>query len=252
MRKAILLKIKSERGASLSMAILLFMVCAVVGGVILAAATAAGGRASQLAENDQRYYNVTSAAQLLAEVLEGKEITITRTLTYTLDSDDVWVDAEMMGIDENNPIPSNASFTTPDISGNPSFLSTQAEYLLFLGAKPATPTAQKEKWTASFSYGDRGASPIADAQKTFTLTFSDIDNDTPLGPVNCTGGVLENGTMKIVVSGSSGSGTYIVTLVMEPDIDETVETTYGVDLNGDNTVTITKTSTISWSLSSIE
>ena len=71
-------KLRSGRGASLLAALLLFLVCSVIGIVVLTAATAAAGRASKLAENDQRYFSVSSAAELLAQELSGKTVTINR------------------------------------------------------------------------------------------------------------------------------------------------------------------------------
>lgn len=67
-------KLSSRRGASLTFALLMFLVCAVVGSVVLTAGTAAAGRMSQIAEMDQRYYSVNSAARLLIDLLENKEI----------------------------------------------------------------------------------------------------------------------------------------------------------------------------------
>ena len=71
-------KLKSRKGASISWALLIFLVCAVVGSAVLVAGTAAAGRMSRLAENDRRYYAVTSSAGLLRDVL-SQEITVTRT-----------------------------------------------------------------------------------------------------------------------------------------------------------------------------
>lgn len=72
-------KLRSQRGASLSMALMLFLVCAVVASIVLAAATAASGRQSQLEAMDKSYYNVTSAAKLLWDELgQGTQsVTIT-------------------------------------------------------------------------------------------------------------------------------------------------------------------------------
>ena len=72
-------KIRSRRGASLTFALLLFLVCAVVGSVVLVAGTAASGRMSQIAEMDQRYYSVNSAVRLLIDTINGKEITVVET-----------------------------------------------------------------------------------------------------------------------------------------------------------------------------
>lgn len=68
-------KIQSERGASITFALLLFLVCAVLSSVLITAGTAAAGRMSQIAETDQRFYAVTSAAELMKGLLDGKSVT---------------------------------------------------------------------------------------------------------------------------------------------------------------------------------
>ena len=88
-------KLKSENGASISFALLLFLVCATAGAVVLAAGTAAAGRLSQMVNMDKRYYSASSAAALLANEIEGKKVTIVRsrvekveeTTTYDEDGD---------------------------------------------------------------------------------------------------------------------------------------------------------------------
>ena len=74
MRQALKKKIRSRRGASITFALLLFLVCAVVGSAVLTAGTVAAGRMSKIAEMDQRYYSVNSAARLVTEILEKEEI----------------------------------------------------------------------------------------------------------------------------------------------------------------------------------
>lgn len=64
-------KLTSQSGASITYALLLFLVCAVVGSIVLAAGTAASGRMSGAVSSDQRYYSVTSAAKLLKNKLDG-------------------------------------------------------------------------------------------------------------------------------------------------------------------------------------
>ena len=70
-------KLGSQAGASITFALLLFLVCAVISSVVIVAATAAGGRLSKLAEMDQRYYAVTSAAELLKHEIDGKTVIVT-------------------------------------------------------------------------------------------------------------------------------------------------------------------------------
>ena len=86
--QAIRNKIRSRRGASLTFALLLFLVCAVVGSVVLVAGTAASGRMSQIAEMDQRYYSVNSAARLLIEMMENKSVRVEKTVMTDLSADD--------------------------------------------------------------------------------------------------------------------------------------------------------------------
>ena len=69
-------KLRSRTGASITFALLLFLVCAVLCSVILAASTAAAGRMSKIAETDQRYYSVTSAAEVLTDLIDGKTVSI--------------------------------------------------------------------------------------------------------------------------------------------------------------------------------
>lgn len=72
-------KIKSQTGASITFALLIFLVCAVISSVVLTAGTAASGRMSQMADTEQRYYSVTSAAQLLKKMIENDTVTVIKT-----------------------------------------------------------------------------------------------------------------------------------------------------------------------------
>ena len=84
-------KIKSQRGASITFALLLFLVCAMVSSVVIVAATTAGGRMSNLPDIDQRYYAVSSAAELLGKTLNEQVVTVVksrkRTIKYFYNAD---------------------------------------------------------------------------------------------------------------------------------------------------------------------
>lgn len=71
-------KLVSNRGASLSLALLLFLVCTIISSIVLVAATASSGRLADYGEADARYYNVTSAVEVFEASL-GSD----RTCTYT-------------------------------------------------------------------------------------------------------------------------------------------------------------------------
>lgn len=90
LHKRFIRKLRSDNGASLSMALLLFLICAAIGAIVLTAATASAGRLSSLAEMEQRYYSVSSAVELLEnklcktpiEVNVKREVTVKDDLTY--------------------------------------------------------------------------------------------------------------------------------------------------------------------------
>ena len=75
-------KIGSESGASITFALLLFLVCAALSAIVLVAATAAAGRMSGLAENEQDYYAVTSAAGLINQLLDNKSVSYVSGIDY--------------------------------------------------------------------------------------------------------------------------------------------------------------------------
>ena len=69
-------KIRSRTGASISFALLIFLVCAVISSIVIVAASAASGRLSTVREMDQRYYAATSAAEALRDAFDGKSVTL--------------------------------------------------------------------------------------------------------------------------------------------------------------------------------
>ena len=72
MGKTVLQKLRSRKGASLTFALLAFLVCAVISAVLLASASASAGRGAEIAQMDQRYYAVTSAAQLISDAIQDQ------------------------------------------------------------------------------------------------------------------------------------------------------------------------------------
>ncbi len=94
-RARISAKLKDQSGASITYALLLFLVCAVVSSVVITAATAASGRMSKSVETDQRYYAVTSAAELIKDLFDGVKVTtqtkiVGKSGTPTMDSDSTY------------------------------------------------------------------------------------------------------------------------------------------------------------------
>ncbi len=86
MKKRIIEKLRSRAGASITFALLLFLVCTVLCSVIITASTASSGRMSRIAETDQRYYAVTSAAELLKSILDGETVSIVKVVKTTYET----------------------------------------------------------------------------------------------------------------------------------------------------------------------
>ena len=62
-------KLRSQEGASLPLALLLFLICAMAAAIVLAASTTAAGQATNMQESNQAYYSVASATNLLRDQL---------------------------------------------------------------------------------------------------------------------------------------------------------------------------------------
>lgn len=69
-----MVKIRSKNGATILIALLFFLLCAVAGTLVLAAGTSASGRVSGLATQEQSYYSVTSAARVIMSETDGQKI----------------------------------------------------------------------------------------------------------------------------------------------------------------------------------
>ena len=77
-------KVQSQRGASLSMALMLFLVVATVSSIVLAAATASAGRIVQAEQLEKSYYTITSAMDLVRSEIKdlnanSASVNVTRT-----------------------------------------------------------------------------------------------------------------------------------------------------------------------------
>lgn len=68
-------KLKSRRGASIIIALLVMLICITAGTAALTAASANAGRYTHMAEDQQRYLAVSSAVKLIREELCGRNFT---------------------------------------------------------------------------------------------------------------------------------------------------------------------------------
>jgi len=212
--QAIKNKIRSRRGASLTFALLLFLVCAVVGSVVLVAGTAASGRMSQIAEMDQRYYSVNSAARLLIDTItKDEKIKTVKTTEY-------------------------------DSDGNPS-----TSYQCFVGADEVDISKGFPSLKVAAAYT---LANLTDDRKTnwnvdFTAPVIDNDSDTIDLAVTGTETLLPDGSMQFELKNKSGTDTekYVIRLTFSADKKQVrdLEAATGREII---------TTTIKWTLSDIE
>lgn len=76
-------KLKSQRGASILLALLFFLLCAMVGASVLMAAASNAGRSRISRAEQQKYLTLSSALQLVCDELESASYTAKYTYNYT-------------------------------------------------------------------------------------------------------------------------------------------------------------------------
>ena len=258
MKKAVFQKIKSDKGASIAVALVLFLVCAAVGAVILTAATASAGRFSKLSEMDQRYYRVSSAAELLANQLCDREVKIERVKTVTT--------VTTLSFDGTTVTPVQVE-TTPgyqtkvgniefngDTSGL-SFLSTRAVMLMY--GSNLSQINTEDAMGYAFSNTENANTGVANNNKLSILHGENYD-DLNINDITWT--TKSDGTIEFTISSGEDQNKYTIILTLVPEIEEkttTVEdspvTTTGTNGTGTRKekTTITKTSTIKWKVGGI-
>lgn len=262
LKTAVFKKLKSDKGASIMVALLLFLVCAAVGAVILAAATASSGRMSQLSEMDQRYYSVSSAAELLAKKLCGPEVRIERskktTTVSTLSISGLTVTSDTQ--------PAVTTYTTT-VNGNPlsnttdglSFLSTRAVLLLYGGNLSASGGNSALNTDAAMNYTFSSAD---ESGGDFSIKHGSTHSDLDVKDIHWT--MKSDGTLEFKISSDGDQNNkYTVVLTLLPEIDEQSvtldsepetkqETVGGVTKTTTTKETVTtKTSTIKWKVGGI-
>ena len=227
-------KLRSRSGASLMFALLLFLVCAVISSVVLAAGTAASGRMSETAANDQRYFSVTSAAELLRDLFDGVTVCVVEA-----DDGKIYVFEGAMAYEVNESYieqlksDSNADSIDPDDPSAPTFSSLPMEAAYMCAeSEDLTPVTSR----FSISYSGEGYESLAvkvvdnlqpvDGTITFTVS-NDLGNDTDDGVTD----VSDDGT-----TGEATGTIYTLRLSLSADIlhneyypDGTVVSTSGGD-----------------------
>ena len=241
-------------------ALLLFLVCAAVGAVILAAAAATAGRMSEKTKTDQRYYSVSSAAELLADQLCGKKVKIERVRTTTTE-----VTLSMNGttVTTSDPVTTTEyktyvnrkTDTDPPFNGitdGLSFLSARAVKLLF-GSHLSEATGFYSEAIMQFTFSNE--------EEGNNLSLNHGADYSDLTVEKISWHMQTNGNLELTISTGEDKNKYAVVLTLIPEIDESAETLEEPPVTMlDNTTgkfvkttktTTTKSSTIQWKVGRI-
>lgn len=254
----VIAKMKDQSGASLPLALFLFMVCTLLASVVLAAGSVAIGQHASQMKAEQGYYSVSSAAKLVSDALDGKgaEISVSKTTTVT---DTIVHGREGEAVTKTTT--STPATYTITLNGRESYASDQTiletALLDSLGVNDGLADAES-LWEDDFEFSGTTPSP----------TRMTVEHSITQVPEGYRAGTLENallvdvmerpdGAGNIVFTFSSPEGTddpYSLDLTMEADclLDESVsETAPVITQNGQTrtevrTVTQTKTLHASW------
>lgn len=235
-------KIKSQKGASITFALLLFLVCAVISSIVIVAATAVGGRASQMAELDQRYYAVNSAAELLRDVLEQQTVTVT-TGTKTVST--VQTVKGIETVTPGTPVPITPIIT---VKNDPVDIDASSDASSFLVAAARNLVGLSTEFNSL----------------TLTATGPGITDASVLNVVMVPSPIVDRKlSIKVSNDNTSGKGTYTLELTFKADIvqNSNTRTSYGTPVpvvesgkvvddafTKEKTVEDTMVSTITWKL----
>ena len=240
-------KLKSQRGASMLFALLVFLLCMLAGTAALTAAAANAGRYSHLEEEQRQYFSVASALDLLQarldEEFEKKSVSI-KVIYETYES---WKYNETSGKMEYSS-PSYGLTLDP----NPKVPGQEFSYyqkLLFENCVP-------KEWRDRFSY-DLSFLPN-EFTKTYTVRL-DTSTTTPewadsLYPVTVE---VKNGTdtgkyaLEMHLTTDEAGGAYPLKAVWTGEAitktETDIKTTGSPDSTGTRVTTTTLTCTLRWS-----
>ena len=181
-------KLRSQTGASISFALLLFLVCASLSALIIVAGTTAAGRISNIAETDQSYYAVTSAADLVVDIMDGDDNAVS---VFEVNGNLVSFDKPMyqisntdigMEADPSNAIPGadDASYESEESDETTEHVTTSDDMktVLAMACAGVESYADGTKWTLNVSGNDNLAVTIEPKIEGQTLTLWMYNNNT--------------------------------------------------------------------------
>lgn len=245
MKKSVSAKLKSNTGASVAVALLLFLICAVIGAVVLAAGSASAGRLSRLAEFDRKYYAVSSATELLKKELDGRTVEITETaVSHDTKRIKYLYNAANEAVYDSTVITPDADPAVTRTDTSQSLLSACSDFLI--GTEPV------------FVY-QVVSTPVD------TLTITPPEGGLAVKVTwDLKRNGQQNGTLRLFVRDSGASDNYTVIITLSAEIAEstqtdtseseasTVPSAGGYDIVSEITTSVTHTRRITWKVVNIE
>lgn len=246
-------KLRSRTGASITFALLLFLVCAVLSSVIIVAATAAAGRIAGMVEADQRYYAVTSASALLKELIDKKTVTVAE-VTTTDGRTTYVVDGPAAGMSAQELASSSAA---TEVGTNPLNLTQYAAYWYSQAAAVSDPN-HIPAFTLSGSF-----SLTSDSQIRTALGLQ--ADDACFLDVSVTELLTNDGSIRLNVCSKNATNPFEQHLVFSGTVSRnTSDTSYdevtGTSVNAEGYVepqitkhtTTIRTTTLTWALTGVD
>lgn len=217
-------KLRSSCGSSILFALLLLLVCTVIGSVVLTAGTAAAGRLAETAEMDQRFYAVQSAAQLFKEKFDGQTVEIVRTKTTTEEEYNSLVTDESGNV-SSSPEGSADPVCDYDLKwGNNSFVGMGQSILrdaaieLLIGSD----LSPEKAFTAEYPAFSSPANNSNTIVKTFEIIPSVSSGDSISAPLEVTvqSTLRADGTLEFIFTSPGESDKYSSKLIFTAMVDE--------------------------------
>ena len=254
-------KLHSQQGASLTMALFLFLVCALVASVVIVAATAASGRQAELEKIDKSYYNVTSAAGLFWDELSstdasGRTVTVVRECdmteedsgNYTLSNWSASIDDDFVTDQPSQPLTNTSAtlfqilaydmvFGGTVVSGNKSLTASRALSESVVEGSIDTSTLENKNphiHTSDITYDS------------FDITSS----DNSFAPVKVDAAIkANNGDLSLVFAEKTNKTSYKCTATASVDIDDMP---CAKRQTGPNTYHLTWTTKVVWDAGTLQ
>ena len=210
-------KLRSRRGASLLVALLLFFMSTVACALILAVGTAAAGRRRDTAEADKAYYAVLSAAELFRDTLEKQKVTIEKVKTSAwtvkagqdgkMDLDSVTYSFFYGWIDNNTPEDTSALYDSQkSLAGMPPSILRDEVWGLSVGGVTAGELEHYEdKQAAAWAYQPLPGS-AAVSERSVWMHVTSEDGAGELARVRVTAGKVDaSGNMSFTFTAFGGT-----------------------------------------------